>query len=447
MNTQRLNTSDAPHVRLTQCAGDVQIGSWQRQAVEARGATFHVAMSQPDEVAIEGETAVSLLLPPHSRLTIGRIAGNLTIKHVAGLIGVEAVAGNLTLHSVGSVQVAQVGGQVQGEGIDGALKLTAVATNITLRNTHDVTIQRAGGDLSIQFINGDVALGEIEGDLAVRTVSGALHAARVGGMARLRNLGGALHLPQVQGTVHLLGGVAQGEHLLSGAGDLFLYWPGRAPLSLTAEGRQIVNRLKLREVTETAVSAEAIRLTGYLADHKTALRLQTTGRIALLPWNGRDESVEADESVFVPELEQELEQEREGQGEGEQEGENKARATEVKDEVWETAVARGVAEVLLSIELQFGPEWKHRFAALELEKRLIAAIQAELLRLTPAVQTVNQPTSQPNQPTSQPSQPVTPPSLATFHKAEQAVEKSLRQAEESMDVTRSRIGRLEDDEA
>ncbi len=437
MNTQRLDTSDAPHVRLTHCAGDVQIGSWQRQGVEMRGTAYSATMTQADEIIIEAETAVSLLLPPHSRLTIGRVAGNLTIKHVAGLTGVEAVSGDLTLHNVGSVQVAQVGGQVHGEGLDGALKLTAVAGNITLRNTHDVTIQQAGGDLNLQFVNGDVALGEIEGDLTVRTVSGALHATRVGGTARLRNLGGALLLPQAQGAVHLLGGLVQGEHLLSGAGDLFLYWPGRAPLSLTAEGRQIVNRLKLQDVTETAVSAQATRLTGYLADHKTALRLHTTARIALLPWNGREEPGEADENVFVPEPE----------AERAQESESRARATqEEKGEVWETAVARGVAEVLLSIELEFGPEWKHRFAALELEKRLIAAIHAELHRLTPTAQATSQPTH-PAQPTSQPHQPAKPSSLATFHKAEQAVEKSLLQAEESMDVTRRRIGRLEDDEA
>lgn len=429
MNTQRLDTSETPHVRLTQCTGDVQIGSWQRQGVEVRGAAYRAAMTQADEINIEAETAVSLLLPPHSRLTIGRIAGNLTIKHVAGLIGVEAVGGNLTLHNVGSTQVAQVDGQVQGEGLDGALKLTAVAANITLRNTHDITIERAGGDLSIQFVNGDVALGEIAGDLVVRTVSGTLQATRIGGTARLRNLGGALHLPQVQGAVHLLGGLAQGEHLLSGAGDLFLYWPGRAPLSLVAEGRQIVNRLKLRDVQETAVAVatgadtETIRLSGYLADHKTALRLQTTGRIALLPWNGRDEPAEADERVFIVEREQERESKDEG------------REAEIAGKVWETAVARGVAEVLLSIELEFGPEWKHRFAALELDRRLIAAIDAELRRLTPAIQA-----------TTQPTQPTNPSSFATFHKARQAVEKSLHQAEESMDVTRRRIGRLEEKE-
>ncbi len=436
MNTQRLDTSETPHVRLTQCIGDVQISSWQRQGVEVRGAAYRAAVTQTDEISIEAKTAVSLLLPPHSRLTIGRIAGNLTIKHVAGLIGVEVVGGNLTLHNVGNTQVAQVDGQVQGEGLNGALKLTAVAANITLRNTHNVTIEQAGGDVSIQFVNGDVALGEIAGDLVVRTVSGALQATRIGGTARLRNLGGGLHLPQVQGAVHLLGGLAQGEHWLSGTGDLFLYWPTDAPLSLIAEGKQIVNRLKLRDVQETtvvvatAVDIEATHLSSYLTDHKTTLRLQTTERIALLPWNGRDEPAAADESVFV------VAQSKSKKAKARKKKAKKA--GEVTGEVWQTAVAQGVSEVLLSIELEFGPEWKHRLAALELDRRLIAAIDTGLRRLTPTTQAANQPT--------QPTQPTSPPALATFHKAEQAVKKSLRQAEESMEVTRGKIDRLAEDE-
>lgn len=421
MMERRFDTGNTPHVVLTLCGGDVQIGSWQRPAVEISGEVFEAEMPEVDLVQARAETAVSLRIPRHSRLTIADVPGSMTIKHVAGLIKVSAVQGNVTLSTVGNVQVESIGGSLHGEGIDGPLTVTAVAANtsdaVTLRNTASVTIQQVAGGVSLRYANGDVELGTVNGSLEVHTISGSLRVTQAKGGVRLSNLGSAVNLPDVQGVVHLVGGLVEGEHLVAGQSDLFLYWPSAAPLSLLAEGSRIHNELKLRRLTETAVSDTLTSLSGYIEHQKTCLRLQTPARIGLLPWNGSGEPAYADDSLFAPSPEPAAEPAA---------GPAPMQRVDIKIS---TAVSRAVAEVLTSIELELGPEWKHRFTALELDKRLEAAIAAELLRpKTPEKAAPDAATT------------VTP-GMAAFAKAEHQVQKSLGQAEASMEVTRGRLSK------
>ncbi len=417
MNEQRFDTGDTPHVVLVLCGGDVQIGSWQRQAVEINGEVFAAEMPEVDGVQVQAETAVSLRIPRHSRLTIADVPGSITIKHVAGLIKVGAVQGNVTLSTVGNVQVESIGGSLHGEGVDGPLTITAVATNTTLRNTASIAIQQIAGGVSIRYANGDVELGAVKGDLDAHTISGKLHVAQVQGAAKLSNLGGTLNLPDVQGVVHLVGGMVEGEHQVAGQSDLFLYWPSAAPLSLLAEGSRIYNELKLRRLTETAVSDTLTSLSGYIEHQKTRLRLQTAARIGLLPWDGSGEPAYANDSLFAPPPEPVAEPVSE------------PAPMQTAGANVSTAVARAVAEVLTSIELELGPEWKHRFTALELDKRLEAAIASELLR-----------PKTPEEAAPDAATAVTP-GMAAFARAEQQVQKSLGQAEASMEVTRGRLSK------
>ncbi|MCB8920462.1 MAG: hypothetical protein H6662_02665 [Ardenticatenaceae bacterium] len=417
MHEQLIDTSETPHVMLTRCGGDVTIATWQRKAVAVSGEGCDVETPEVDVVQVGADTAVSLRIPPHSRLTIGDVSGNLTIKHVAGLVSIGQVTGDLRLATVGNVQ-AKSAAKLHGEGIDGPLTVTAVTQTILLRNTRDVAIEQAGGDVSIRYANGDVALGRIGGRLDLRTISGSLTVKWVDGTVYFGNLGGQVMLSDVRSVVHLVGGLMQGEHTITGSADLFVYWPTGAALSLTAEAAQIRNGLKLRSVTETT-SEGLTTLTGYLKDFKTALRLHTPARIGLLPWDGSGEPDYADGDVlFAPPPEPAAEP--------------AAVPVQAVDVGMGTAVSRAVAEVLTSIELELGPEWKHRFAALELEKRLTEAIAAELqsdltaaLATTPAAA----PVAAPPAPTA---------GIAAFRQAEQAVQKSLQQAEESMEVTRAR---------
>ncbi len=423
MGEQRIDTGDTPHVMLTLCGGDVSVASWQRKAVEIIGEAFSAEMPEVDVVQVQAETAVSLHIPLHSRLTLADVSGSVTIKHISGLVNVGAVQGSVTLSTVGNVQVKSVGSSLHGEGIDGPLTVSAVSANtpeaVILRNTANVTIQQIQGGVSIRYANGDVELGTVSGSLDLHTISGSLHVAQAGSTARLSNLGGEVNLPDVQGVVHLAGGLVEGEHLVAGQSDLFLYWPNAAPLSLLAEASRIHNGIKLQRITETAVSDTITSLSGYIEHQKTRLRLQTPARIGLLPWDGNAEPSYVDgEKLFAPPPEPTV-----------QTALNPVPMPAAGVGI-ETAVSRGVAEVLASIELELGPEWKHRFVALELDERLRAAIAAEFLDHKP-----------PKEANANLAATAVTPGMAAFAKAEEQVQKSLHQAEESIEVARGRLGK------
>ena len=108
MNEQIIDTSETPHVILTRCGGDVTIATWQRKAVAASGEGCGVETPEVDVVQVTADTAVSLHMPPHSRLTIGDVPGSLTIKNIAGLVNIGQVAGDLLLATVGNVQIKSV---------------------------------------------------------------------------------------------------------------------------------------------------------------------------------------------------------------------------------------------------------------------------------------------------------------------------------------------------
>lgn len=462
MGERRFDTGETPHVVLSLCAGDVSVASWRRQAIEVSGAAFRAENSELDVVQVWAETAVSLKVPLHCRLTIGRVDGALTIKGVAGLAGIGQVQGDLTLSTVGSVQVERIGGALRGEGLDGPLAVTDAAQTVTLRNTQDVTIQQAGGSISIRYANGDVILGQVAGALEAHTLSGNLQVDTVGGPARLDNLGGPLLLRDAQDVVHLVGSLAQGEHQVSGQSDIFLYWPGKAPLYLVAEASQIYNGLKLRRKTETAISPTLTALSGIIENHKTELRLATPARIGLLSWDGRGEPALADGNALFapppapPNEPPAVEPPAGGSSPG-LPATPPATPAAFSPAALEAAIARGVGEVLASIELEFGPEWKYRFAALNLAERLQAAVLAELARRDAESEKPGAGSAEREAGGGVPDsglsvsmavaegdsgQPITPGQKA-FHKAETAVVRSLEQAEESMDKTRSRLAQAE----
>lgn len=411
MNEQRFDTNDTPHVMLQQAQGTVTIGSWIRSAVTVTGETATAVAPEANLVTITAVTDIQIMMPTHGRLTIETVQGNLTIKHVAGLAKIGQVHGDLTLKNVGDVQVDVVQGALHGEGIDGPLTAGDVGQQVTLRNTHQVEIRQAQQAASIRYVNGRVTLGHVGGSLDLHTISEDLTITEAGADVKLSNLGGQNKLLQAQGPIFLVGGLVMGEHSFTGQDDIFVYWPSAAPVNLVATAAKISNRLRLRQAGETS-EGETVTLTGFIEHRKTFLILKTPGRMGLVKWDRSGEpaftATDFDFTEPTPaappvEMSAALPIEAVGIGIG-------------------TAVSQGVANVINRLELELGPEWGRRFAALELEEKFVAAITAELSHLEPPVPSV--------QPT---------PGTAAFHKAEQKVAQSLQKVTATMDKTRKKL--------
>ncbi|MCA9959905.1 MAG: hypothetical protein KC443_12765 [Anaerolineales bacterium] len=424
MNEQRFDTNSTPHVMLQQCEGTVTIGSWIREAVTATGESFTAESPEANLITITAAHDLQLMLPRHGRLTIETVTGSLTIKHVAGLAKIGQVQGDLTLKNVGDVQVDSVHGALNGEGIDGPVTVGEVAQVVILRNTHNVSVQQAQQEVSIRYVNGRITLGTVGGDIDLHTVSEDLSIAQAGGSVKLSNLGGQNNLPQVKGPVFLVGGLVTGEHIFTSEGDIFVYWPSAAPVNLIATATKISNRLRLRQAGETT-DGDKVTLTGYIEHRKTFLVLKTPGRIGLVKWDQSGEPAFAEtdfdftEPAPAPDVEMTEAMETVGVGIG-------------------TAVSQGVTNVINRLELELGPEWGRRFAALELEEKLTEAIAAELARGGLGI-------GESGGGETAVSPPPVTPGMVAFQKAEQKVEQSLQKATTTMDKTRQKLAAPETD--
>lgn len=403
MSEQRIDTQETPHVVVSGCVGDLIISRWTRAGVGVTGEQFTAVSPELDLVTIASEKPLQIQTPTHARLTIQTVQGNLTIKHVAGLVKVGQVQENLTLKSVGSIQIEDVQQEVQGESVDGPLRITAVHGPITLRNCSDVQIETADQGVSVRYVNGRVTLGSVEGDLDLHTISSDLTVTAVSGHVRASNLGGQNRLTDVQGRVVLGGGLVSGEHSVQAQGGIYLYWPTSAPLHLQATGGEIVNKLPLKQPIQS-VENGLTTLSGYIQNRKTFLVLKTVGQIGLTTWDQSGEPVfVAADFVATPS--------------------SPVVADTPAVSHLETAVSQAVNQVLARIEMEFGLEWKHRLAAMELADRLTAALMRQLAQLPS---------------TSAALTPATP-GVQAFARAETAVRHSLQKVSDSLDKARQKL--------
>lgn len=422
MSEKRFDTNDTPHVMIQDCQGDVSIGSWIREAVTVTGESFTAASPEANLVTVTSAANMQIMLPAHSRLTIETIQGSLTIKHVGGLTKIGQVQGDLILKNVGDVQVDVIHGTLNGEGVDGPLHIDEAMQSVTLRNTHDVDLQRVGEGVSIRYVNGGVSLGHVNGDIDLHTISEDVTISQASGTVKLSNLGGQNSLPQVQGMIFLVGGLVSGEHTFTSQSDIYVYWPSHAPVNLIATASKISNRLRLRQAGEST-EGDMVTLTGFIEHRKTFLVLKTPTRIGLVKWDHSGEPAFATSDFDFTEPPAPVE-----------EAETITPVVAANTDI-STAVSQGVTHVINRLELELGPEWGRRFAALELEEKFTEAITAEFMRA-----------GLPTAPISAAETAVTPPAdtpvtpgVAAFHKAEHKVEKSLQKATTTMEKTRQRL--------
>lgn len=411
MSDQRFDTGDAPHVMLKTCAQDVTIGSWTRQAVTFSGDAFTAESPEANLIIGSSTAPLTVQLPANSRLTLDGVAGSLTIKNVAGLIKIGQVQGDLHLKQVGNTQVDVVEGELQADNLNGPFHAAELARAAAFRNVGDVQVDRAQTAVSLRYVNGRITLGDVAGPLQVHTVSGSLLVQRCGAEAHLSNLGGQVTLPAAA-VVWLVGGLVPGEHTITAQERIYVYWPSLAPLNLIATGSEIVSTLPLKQAANTVDDSQTT-LTGYIKDRKTFLVLKAAGRIGLTTWDGSGVPPFA-EADFLPPPPVVVTAE--------------PPAPAAPAEPVEAAVARAVADVLNRLELELGPEWGRRFAALELEDQLTAAVRRELAAAAGTAAPL---------PAAMP--PAASPGMVAFDQAETAVRHSLQKIEDGLAQARQKL--------
>ena len=169
MDSQSVKIEGIPRISLN-IAGNLSVKGWDRQEVIAKSSSpDDLTLDVEDEViSINCQSNCNLHVPYGSIVNAGKIDGDALFKSVEGEISIEQVAGNLTLRSVGEVNVGVANGNLTAKNVDGNLHLVSCDANVAVRDIKgDFLVQKSvSGNLTLKEIDGD-AKAQAQGNVTV----------------------------------------------------------------------------------------------------------------------------------------------------------------------------------------------------------------------------------------------------------------------------------------
>ncbi len=276
MNQERIKTNKQPLITIAACHSDLIVRSWAETAVLVKGDDYEVNENEA-ELTLTSNSALQLTVPIGSSLAIHTANSDVIIKGVQGAVGLKNAASDAKIINTGPVKIGEVYGDLAAKNIDGNLSVEKVYGDTAVRNCGDLAVGAVYGDLIAKGVQGMAQLAEVMGDVILRSVSGDVSLKKGLRDVNLRGLNGDMNtISHAAGDIRLRGPLNPGQHSFKAGGDIVLYWPTNADLSVTAAGSQIKNRLPLEDVIEADGS-----LVGRMGDKGTAVSLESKGRIIL----------------------------------------------------------------------------------------------------------------------------------------------------------------------
>jgi hypothetical protein len=294
MNEQRIETNESPHILISECGGQVVVKSWRETAVSIQGPSFTI--EQNGSIRISSQDELFLAVPAQASVSLGKIAGDVTLKHLEGGITGDDLQRNVSLNNVDAVQIDRVGQALTGENLNGILHVRHVDGSVSLQRVSEVKLGSVLGSAEIGYTNGPIELIRVAGELALKSINGDVMVGNAEMDVVLQNMGGNNSLPSVQGDIWLVGGLRAGEQLFVAERTIYVYWPEAAPLHLFANAPQIDSTVPLENENKNAEGDQLI-LTGHIEEGKTSLTLKSAQRIAMKSLGNAEPQFSPDEFV------------------------------------------------------------------------------------------------------------------------------------------------------
>ena len=272
---ERYETGKAPHIPIGNVAGSLIIKGWDEDAVVVKG--DHTAAETEKGLTLNSDSSLVVRVPAASTVTVEHVAGSVQVRGLEGGVEVRQVMGDAALRTLGGdLQLDDVHGDLAVRNVGGNVTVREAMGDAALRNVGTVNAGVVHGDLAMRNVEGGVSVAKVHGDTALRTVNGDVTVQVSRRDVNLSNMGGLVLVEAAEGDVRLQGGLAPGKHALTARGDIVVRWPADAPLTFTASGSEVVNRLALDEEVE-----QEDGLHGRLGDGETMLKLTAGKRVIL----------------------------------------------------------------------------------------------------------------------------------------------------------------------
>lgn len=132
----------------------------------------------------------------------GKLDGKLRFKAAEGSVTLGDIAGSLSIECVSGDVVA---GKVDGSGVivaNADLDVAFVGGELTIKNNDgETSIKSVGGTLNAQTADGDISVAEIKGNASLRADDGDIDVRRVSGTVTMNSVGGDIGLIDASGMV------------------------------------------------------------------------------------------------------------------------------------------------------------------------------------------------------------------------------------------------------
>jgi hypothetical protein len=305
MKEQRIETNESPQIMIPECGGQVVVKSWRETAVSIQGDSFTVA--ENGSITITSQDDLLLAVPVQTRISLGVVRGDVTLKHLENGITGDELQGNVILNNVDAVQIDQIGQSLTAEDLSNTLEVRHVEGSVSLHRVGEIRLGDVNGSVDIEHATGPVELGQIEGNLTLNTINGDVLVANAFLNVIMQNLGGNNTLPSVIGDIWLVGGLSGREQLFVSDRSIYVYWPADAPMHLFANAPHIDNTLALSNENESQKSGQLV-LTGNIEEGKTPLTLKAAYRIAIKPLGTEQPRFLPDDFMSIADSNEELTQ-------------------------------------------------------------------------------------------------------------------------------------------
>lgn len=154
---QTVNVQKGSRIVIDECAGDVVVRTWDKDAVRVRAEhsrSAKVLVTPRDQVlriGREGRGSVDFDLTVPTWM-------NLSVEGISCFVDVEGLAGNISANTVdGDIHLRGVTGTATVESIDGVIKIEGGRGRIQAQTTDgDIEVTKASGELLLESIDGAI---------------------------------------------------------------------------------------------------------------------------------------------------------------------------------------------------------------------------------------------------------------------------------------------------
>lgn len=204
-------------------------------------------LEEDGHVYVTVNSDCTLQVPEKSSIEIERGMGSVLIDSILNPIKIDKVLGNLVLLNVDMATVDKVGGNFSVQKASGSIQVGKIACNLTIDNIQSFACDKVGGSCIVRDLAGDFRIEKAGGSFKAQGIGGLASIAKLGGTFKARDLTLGSDL-KVGGDIKLIGCKIASDLDLRAGGDVEIVLSEdveNLALSIRSGGEKI--KIKVRE--------------------------------------------------------------------------------------------------------------------------------------------------------------------------------------------------------